>query len=438
MAQDALSTSRALLTRLTAGYGPRDFAVRFWGADTWPAEGPDRFTLVLNHPGALRRMFLPPGRLSIGEAFIFGDYDLEGDAEAFFDLLAFWADRRRGPAEKFALWRLLRTLPADGRERMKRAADLTGAVHSPDRDRQAIRYHYDISNAFYALWLDERMVYSCGYFTRPDEDLAAAQLNKLDHTCRKLRLEPGQRLLDIGCGWGGLIRHAAQNYGVSAVGITLSERQKEYADAAIRRDGLADRCRVDLVDYRSATGEYDRVVSVGMAEHVGTTMLPTYFGHAWRLLKPGGVMLNHAIGLAGAFKMPAGGFPFVKRYVFPDGDLVPIHDTLQAAAAAGFEVRDVESLREHYVLTLRHWRQRLLARAAEARQLTSDVTARIWDYYMAGSAYGFRTAKVSIYQTLLLKQPGGPARLPLTRADWYAGVGPLPAESRTAVDLEGG
>ena len=175
------------------------------------------------------------------------------------------------------------------------------------------------------------------------------------------------------------------------------------------------------MDYRAAAGDggYDRVVSVGMAEHVGAAHLPAYFGHAWRLLKPGGVMLNHAIGLAGNFKPPAGGFPFVKRYVFPDGDLVPVQQLLAAAASAGFEVRDVESLREHYVLTLRAWRERLLARAAEARRLTSDVTMRIWDYYMAGSAYGFRTAKVTVCQTVLVKSPGGPSGLPPTRADWY-------------------
>src|SRR5262245_58382296 len=273
LTDSSVQASRDLLERLPGDYGPRAFAVRFGDAETWPADPgrPTRFTLVLNHPGSLRAMLLPPNRLTIGEAFIFGDYDVEGDLEAFFGLLTFWSDRRRSLWEKLALFRQLRRLPAASgrsRSRLARAARLSGAVHSPERDRQAIQYHYDVSNDFYAFWLDSRRVYSCAYFTHPDEDLDTAQLNKLEHTCRKLRLRPGLKLPGIGCGWGGLILHAAQRHGAEAVGITLSQAQKDYVEGLIRRAGLQGRCRVELCDYREVGGEFDRLVSVGMAEHV--------------------------------------------------------------------------------------------------------------------------------------------------------------------------
>lgn len=415
----AVRATHRVLTRLQTGYGPRDFAVRFWDAGEWPAEREARFTFVLNHPGALRAMLLPPNRLTIGEAYIFGDYDIEGDFDGFFAMIAHWGVRRRGLLEKLGIFLQLRKLPAAARARADRAAQLSGAAHSPDRDKQAIQYHYDVSNDFYALWLDGRRVYSCAYFTRPDEDIDSAQRNKLDHICRKLRLEPGLKLLDIGCGWGGLIVHAAKEYGATAVGITLSQAQKAYVEELIRREGLADRCRVELCDYRHLKEmDFDRLVSVGMAEHVGAKLLPTYFREAWRRLKPGGLMMNHAIGYAADFRNPPGP-NFAQRYVFPDGELVALNETLHAAETTGFEVRDVESLREHYDMTVRHWRRRLHERAAEAKKLTSEVTYRIFDYYLAGAAMVLHTAKLSIYQALLLKPTGAPSGLPLTREDLY-------------------
>jgi cyclopropane-fatty-acyl-phospholipid synthase len=192
-----------VLARLLTGYGPRDFAVRFWDAGEWPAERESRFTFILNHPGSLRAMLLPPNRLTIGEAYIFGDYDVEGDFDTFFAVITHWGSRRLGLRDKLGIFFQLRKLPATARARADRAARLSGAEHSPDRDKQAIQYHYDVSNEFYALWLDGRRVYSCAYFTRPDEDIDSAQRNKLDHICRKLRLEPGLKLLDIGCGRAG-------------------------------------------------------------------------------------------------------------------------------------------------------------------------------------------------------------------------------------------
>jgi cyclopropane-fatty-acyl-phospholipid synthase len=298
---------------------------------------------------------------------------------------------------------------------------LSGARHSIERDRLAVTYHYDVSGDFYKLWLDSRMVYSCAYFASPDDDLEVAQERKLDYICRKLRLRPGERLLDIGCGWGGLVIHAAERYGVEAVGITLSGGQAELASERIRRAGLADRCRVEVRDYRQMDDPegYDKLVSVGMFEHVGEAMLPEYLGRAWRLLRPGGVFLNH--GIARSATEPAEGGPsFLDRYVFPDSELVPISTTLRAAEMSDFEVRDVESLREHYALTLRRWVSRLEEHRDEACRAADETTYRIWRLFMSASAYGFEVGRLNLYQTLLVKPSRGESGLPLTRADWYA------------------
>lgn len=264
------------------------------------------------------------------------------------------------------------------------------------------------------------MVYSCAYFSRPDEDLDMAQQRKLDYLCRKLRLRPGDRLLDIGCGWGALLLHAVREYGVRGRGITLSRAQAEHAKERIRKEGLDGRCSVELCDYRDVAESdgFDKLVSVGMFEHVGRSRLAEYFRKAWKLLSPGGLFLNHGIAmnpLAQARKGPS----FTDCYVFPDGDLLPISTTLQTAETAGFEVRDVESLREHYSLTLRHWVRRLEAHAAEAGRFTNEATCRIWRLYMAGSAHGFETGRLNVYQALLVKPDNGASGLPLTRSDWY-------------------
>jgi cyclopropane-fatty-acyl-phospholipid synthase len=289
-----------------------------------------------------------------------------------------------------------------------------------ERDRQAVTYHYDVSNDFYTLWLDRHMVYSCAYFASADEELDTAQARKLDYLCCKLRLHPGARLLDIGCGWGGLVIHAARRYGVEALGITLSQPQADLASERIREAGLAGHCRVEVRDYRQldqADG-FDKLVSVGMFEHVGEALLPTYFRQAWRLLRPGGVFLNH--GIARQATDPAVTSPtFTNRYVFPDGELAPIHVTLRHAEEAGFEVRDVESLREHYALTLRHWVRRLEAAHEQALLFVDEPTYRVWRLFMSGSAHGFQVGRLNLYQTLLVKPDRGQSSLPLTRSDWY-------------------
>jgi cyclopropane-fatty-acyl-phospholipid synthase len=417
----AVEASFTFLHDLLKQYGPRDFAVRAWNGSVWEPDAGQtaRFTLVLQHPGAVRKMFWPPRPYTLGEAYVYDDIDVEGDLHAFFSLLNYWYEMRSSPLRRLRWLARLLALPGGERPRTGRqSARLSGVVHSRQRDRQAISYHYDVSNDFYQLWLDSRMIYSCAYFADDHDDIDRAQERKLDYLCRKLRLQAGERLLDIGCGWGGLVMHAAQRHGVQALGITLSRQQVELAQERIRKAGLQGCCRVEYQDYREVTGTFDKLVSVGMFEHVGGKMLPLYFRQAHSLLRPGGVFLNHGIALSGWERKPRGQ-AFSQRYVFPDGELKPIHVTLKAAERAGLEVRDVESLREHYVLTLTYWLRRLEARADEAKRLTDETTYRIWRLYLAGSADGFRSARGNIYQTLLVKPERGQSGLPLTRADWY-------------------
>lgn len=410
------------LQTVLGDYHPRDFAVEFWDGSTWAAEtDTPLFTVVLTHPGALRRMFLPPNELTLGESYIFGDFQIRGSLYDVMHLAEFLLDQMHwGIGQQLqAAWSLLRlprALPAN----TERRAELGGEQHSITRDRQAVRYHYDVSNEFYSLFLDERMVYSCAYFADAGESLDAAQARKLDYICRKLRLQPGDRLLDIGCGWGALVMHAAREYGAFAHGITLSERQAEFAEERIAAAGLEDRCRVEILDYREVADEggYDKLVSVGMVEHVGSKALSVYFDQAWRLLRPGGLFLNHGIAtLQGQEpRMPS----FTLKYVFPDGELLPINRMLRFAEVAGFEVRDVESLREHYSLTLKHWVQRLQANRERALELVDPVTYRIWELYMSGARHIFDVQTNNIYQALLLKDDDHRSHLPLTREDWYA------------------
>ena len=393
--------------------------MRLWDGTTWGMEEQPPFTLVLKHPEALRAMFISPSELALGEAYIHDDFDIEGDVEAAFELADYLLGQERSLGESFELAKRLKKLPSTGRTAGLHGPALWGRVHSEDRDRRAVRYHYDLPTEFYALWLDQRMIYSCAYFVTPADDLDSAQARKLDYICRKLRLRHGERLLDIGCGWGGLIAHAAAHYGVQAVGITLSVPQAEVARHRLQESGLNDRCRVEVSDYRDIEPDqqYDKIVSVGMFEQVGEALLPEYFRRAWSLLRPGGVFLNHGIAYSATYKRR--GPSFTDRYVFPDAELVPISTCLRAAELSGFEVRDVESLREHYDLTLHRWIQRLEAHAEEARRVTDETTYRIWRLYMAGAAHCFRNGRLNLYETLLAKPLNGRSGLPLTRGNWY-------------------
>lgn len=439
MSQTITLISEDPLIRRAAGLlerlfpAPRRFGIRLWDGTELPAESRSSFQLVFNHAGALRRMFKPPVELSLGEAFILNDFDIEGDIFSAFPLMESIATRSFSAGEIVGVGLGLAALPASSPARAKGRgpAQLRGAVHSRERDLLAVQYHYDVGNDFYSLWLDKNLQYSCGYFPSGAEDLDTAQERKMEHICRKLRLQRGERLLDIGCGWSGLARYAAKNYGVTVLGVTLSKNQKAYADEQIARAGLGGRVAVELKDYRDlGDASFDKIVSIGMFEHVGRSHLPEYFAQVYRLLKPGGLFLNHGISRRAGTEEEKQGFvqqrifgrgAFLQKYIFPDGELTPVSDVNVMAENAGFEVRDVENLREHYALTLRNWVKRLAARREEAVKVSDEVTYRTWRLYMSASAYGFESGNINVNQSLLAKMTReGKSNVPFSRADLYA------------------
>jgi cyclopropane-fatty-acyl-phospholipid synthase len=402
------------------------FAIRLWDGWNWSSSANSKVecTVVLKSPRVLRTLIAAPSEITLGEAFIREDLDVEGDLFAVFPMAEFLFNRPRSlihkVAEKLAgmaygLALLLRR----------------GRVHSLRRDRASISYHYDQPVAFYEPWLGKSMVYSCAYFRSERDSLDQAQAQKLDLICRKLRLAPGERFLDIGCGWGSLLLEAADRCRVVARGITLSREQAETAQRRIDRVGCGQSCQVELRDYRrmnAAELVFDKIASVGMFEHVGLKNLPLYFGTAFRLLKPGGLFLNQ--GIAHAYASPRRQSSFISRYVFPDGRLVTLSEAISAAESQGFEVRDVECLREHHEMTLRRWVEGLRQNATALLQQVSEVTYRIWLLYLAGSAAAFRRGDIGVYQVLLSKPDPGKTRLPLTREDLYA---PEPLRQEAAV-----
>lgn len=422
-AQTSSAAKTASIVReLLRDYRPRDFAIEFWDGTRWEPERSNfrRFTWRIKNSNALRAALRSDREVALGEAYIHDDFDISGDILAIFPVAEYLAEKHLKTGSKLRLASLLLPLLHEPHS-APQSSHLHGGIHTKGRDREAVMFHYDLSNDFYKLWLDAEMVYSCGYFRSAHQTVDQAQQQKLDYICRKLRLKAGERLLDIGCGWGGLVMHAAREYGVQAIGITLSEQQRALAQEGIEKAGLSARCEVRLLDYRDAAqlSEFDKVVSVGMVEHVGEHNLPEYFRTAYHLLKPGGVFLNHGIARAGNREKPEEP-TFTDVYVFPDGELVPIATTLRHAENTGFEVRDVEDLREHYFLTLCKWLGRLEAHADEARAMIGEVKYRTWRLYLAGSAYYFQRGKLCLYQSLLAKNTDGQTRLPLTREDWYS------------------
>jgi cyclopropane-fatty-acyl-phospholipid synthase len=366
-------------------------AIELWNGQRYELGEDPNVTFRVTDASALKRMS-SPDFASLGEAYVEGDLELEGSID----------DALRAVEALALAW-------SKGRPRRP-----SRAAHTRTTDREAIRYHYDVSNEFYRLWLDQRLVYSCAYFRSGDEDIDTAQEQKLDHICRKLRLKPGDRFLDVGCGWGALIMHAAQKYGANATGITLSENQRAYAAAQIGAAGLQDRCRVLLQDYRDTAGEFDKIASVGMFEHVGLKNLPQYFATLHRLLADGGVVMNHGITSVDieSREVGLGAGEFVGKYVFPDGELPHLSLVLKEVAAAGLEAMDVETLRLHYARTLSHWSRRLEQNLEAARGLAGKKRTRIWRLYLAGCALAFARNWISIHQVLAVKS-SNPGRNPL-------------------------
>ena len=391
--------------------------MRLWDGTELDTGAGAPFRLLVNEPGALRAAFRPPFDLNAGRAFAAGLLDIEGDVEAAVDALM-QRMRATGAMQMMRLALLLRKLPKPPLPAL-REAHLRGKRHSIARDREAIGFHYDQPVAFYRAFLDPLMVYSCAYYDDGVTELADAQIAKLDYTLRKLRLRPGERLLDIGCGWGALVVRAAQTFGAKVTGVTLSRKQFEEARRRIAEAGLQDRAAVELRDYRELDkSSFEKIVSVGMFEHVGRKSMAEYFRTAFDLLLPGGLFLNHAIAHEGEGDGKATGF--MDAFIFPDGELMRISEALGGAETAGFEVRDVENLREHYHRTLRAWVANLERNRDTAIAAADEQSYRAWRLYMAGSAQGFRSGRMGLYQSLLAKPAGGGrVDIPATRRDLY-------------------
>lgn len=412
---------RRLLSQFFEPHGPRNFKIKLWDGSELPAEnGSARFTLAINDPQFFSALLSNPSAKTLGEAYVQNVFDIEGDIIAATALGDVFIGGDQSSLGVLGATKRLFKRSVAAALRSRHAFHTNHGWQSRKRAKQAISFHYDQPIEFWRLWLDPRLIYSCAYFATAEMSLASAQTAKLEMICRKLGLREGEELLDIGCGWGGLICYAAKHYGVKATGITLSRKQANYARALIVQQKLENSCRVATCDFREM-GElerYDKIASIGMIEHVPGEAQLDYFQRAWRLLRPGGHFLNQGITTSATEEIRPGD-SFIDAYVFPDARLVPIARTLTEAEAAGFELRDVESLREHYARTSRLWREALEACASEIRALTSETTLRIFRLYLAGFTSEFDRGRLNLYQTLLAKPSAGESRMPLTRETWY-------------------
>jgi cyclopropane-fatty-acyl-phospholipid synthase len=424
MAGDVAIRAGAALAEIAGGRLRRlPFSVRFWDGSVLTGQS-DRPTVVVRSPRALAYLLRSPNQVGLARAWVSGALDVEGELEtvlaarARFDGIALSGlDRLKSlvRAVRSAPSVLLARAPVPSIEAAPR-----GRRHSLRRDRTAVRHHYDVSNDFYRLVLGPSLTYSCAYFEHPDDTLEEAQGRKHELICRKLRLAPGERLLDIGCGWGSLLLHAAAHHGVRGVGVTLSVPQAELASQRVAQHGLSDLIEIRASDYREiADGPFDKIVSVGMYEHVGQAELGNYASTVANLLSPGGLFLNHGIARL-ASERPHHD-TFISRYIFPDGELHPVAAIQFAMQSAGLEVRDVESLREHYPLTLRRWLANLEANHALAVSFAGEERERAWRLYILASALGFEHGEISVYQVLSARL-GAAHGLPLTRADLLSGA----------------
>jgi len=408
------------------------------GSRAGPADA--RATVVIVRPDAVSRVLTRPGELGIARAYVTGDLDIRGDVFALLEFAADAGGLRLDPKRLTGLLRTtglgsLRPLPPPPEE-----ARLRGGVHTRRRDRAAITHHYDVSNAFYRLVLGESMTYSCAVFDDRNDTLEQAQQSKYELISRKLGLAPDMRLLDVGCGWGGMVLHAAGRHGVRGVGVTLSHEQEELATKRIAEAGLTDRIDIRLQDYRDVRdGPFDAISSIGMFEHVGRARMQEYFTRLYDLLRPGARLLNHAIGrpgypqpdtrrgrttatarriasAAGSRTMSKIQSEFMQRYVFPDGELHEVGVVVAMLQETGFEVRHVETLREHYALTLRRWVANLETNWDAAVAEVGAGRARVWRLYMAASALGFERGDLQIHQVLAVRPDGGRSEMPLRPA----------------------
>lgn len=414
----AVRTSIRFLEELTAGYRKENFCVRLWDGTEWGDRRWPRFTLVIKHPGALRKMFGRLSELSLADAFVSEDFDIEGDIEGALGLSDFLLLRDHSIIEELRLGDWLAALPvAETQDSSRQDTLLHGPLRSKDRDR--IPAGYDVPNEFYALWLDHSMVDSCAYFDSNRVDLGKAQEHNLRYVCKKLGIREGDRVLNLGCGWGGLMVHIAKSYyGIRVHGTTRSLSQAEFARDRFRFAGVTDRCMIDICDYcdLDPPQQFDKIVS-GMFEQVQDQSLREYFRRVWEMLQPGGLFLKYCLAASTTFRKT--GLSFTDRYAFPVGELGPLNAAIFAAELAGFEVRDVESLREHCALTLRHWQRRLEADAEEAKRIVGNRLYRVWRLYLSGAAHRLTSCQLNLYQLLLSKPDHGKSRMPLTREEWY-------------------
>ncbi len=399
------------------------FSVRTFDGWKWRSSKVQQIacTIILKTPKALRALLEDPSELSLGEAFIDGSIDIEGDISAVFPIAEYLINLPVSLQNRAA--RLLRHWLSDFAEICRR-----GLPHSPARDRSSIAQHYDLPAEFYRPWLGDGLNYSCAYFRGPCDSLAGAQENKLELICRKLCLGQGERFLDIGCGWGSLILHAAMEHGAEARGITLSRAQAAVATRRITEAKLGRLCGVEFRDYRDASkigGQFDKIASIGMFEHVGLRHLKQYFGIVFRMLRPGGMFLNH--GIARSAQSPRQKDSFIDKHVFPDGELVTVSQAIRIGESVGLEVRDVENLREHYVRTLCLWVAALEANHRTILKTASERIYRTWLLYMAGSAAAFQRGDIAVYQVLFRRPERGECRAPLIRENWYRDWTPEPA-----------
>jgi cyclopropane-fatty-acyl-phospholipid synthase len=411
---------------LFRNYAGPAFAVQLWDGWSWYSSQTEDLecTIRFSNPAGLRMFLAHPNQLSLGEAFVRGDIDVDGDIFAAFSVGEHLFTRASDASEPLLQRLGVALLNLD---RLIR----NGVRHSRRRDSHAISYHYDQPVAFYKPWLGPTLAYSCAYFQSAEDSLEAAQMNKIDLICRKLRLRSSDRFLDIGCGWGSLVLHAANEYAVHAHGITLSKEQARVAMERLSESRLSQRCQIELRDYRTLrdiTQPFDAIASIGMFEHVGIKNMSEYFAIALSCLKPGGVFLNHGI----AFTAPSEQNSFMHKFVFPDAELVTVSHALSVAESAGFEVRDVENLRKHYALTLRRWVYGLQQQAVTLRNLVPETTYRIWLLGMAGAGRAFETGEMGVFQALLSRPHNGKCHLPLTRSDWYDLSPSGEAESRSS------